>query len=159
MKKNRASSGWLLSYLSGRLDCQFIIGLILLTNLRVKIPIPVVCNQNYLQEQQAETRWGMMVMSCDESSREYTIMLSVPSPYAASFSWLSSHDGWPPLRPHIRLWWENASYVETGRSILDIEKNERAKSLLQSVLKQLCGLESSQTITTYLTFSGRTENP
>ena len=87
-----------------------------------------------------------MVMSCDESSREYIIMLSVPSPYATSFSWLSSHDGWPPIRLHIRLWWENASYVETGRNIVDIEEKERAKSLLQSVLKQLCGLESSQTI-------------
>ena len=36
--------------------------------------------------------------------------------------------------------------TETGRNIVDIEEKERAKSLLQSVLKQLCGLESSQTI-------------
>ena len=41
---------------------------------------------------------------------------------------------------------ENAIFVETGRNIVDIGVKERAKSLLQSVLKQLCGLECSQTI-------------
>ena len=165
MKKNRASSGWLLSYLSGWPDWQFIIGLILLTNLRVKIPIPVVCNQNYLQNQQAETRWGIMVMSCDESSREYIIMLSVPSPYATSFSWLSSHDGWPPIRLHIRLWWENASYVETPRQgeISWILRRRREPShcyrvcsnnyVVLRVVRQLCIWRDSYT------FSGTTVNP
>ena len=40
------------------------------------------------------------------------------------------------------IWRENESSVETGRNNVDIVK-ESAKSLLQSVLKQLCGLETT----------------
>ena len=51
-----------------------------------------------------------------------------------------------PFSAVLSTWRENACSVETGRNSADIVVKERAKSLLQSVLKQLCGLETSKTI-------------
>ena len=128
--------------------------LIVHTNLRVKIL--VICNHYLARKQQSVGgNRNQGLWQCDEWNGKRTYIMSWCYLYPPRMLFLCPGCQVKMSDCLTSLISGNATFVGTGKNIVDIGVKERAKSLLQSVLKQLCGLECSQTIM-YVLFGIRT---